>query len=109
MTLRPGAQYHRRLMKRNGQGRRATDVTACADSGAGGRVSIHMTNKELTQMLIKNGRRLALALFMAACVSVLIERGSAQKTTPSFAPAVPRVWPRVWPKVWDDREMADLE
>ena len=68
-----------------------------------------MTNKELTQMLIKNGRRLTLALFMAACVSVLIERGSAQKTTPSFAPAVPRVWPRVWPKVWDDREMADLE
>jgi len=50
---------------------------------------------------MKKIRYFALALFLATSVTVLVERGSAQKTAPAFAPAIP--------KVWDDREMAGLE
>jgi hypothetical protein len=62
---------------------------------------MNITNKELAQTLLKNIKRIALVLFLAACVFVLIERGSAQKTEPAFAPIIP--------KVWDDQEIAELE
>src|SRR5215510_1388029 len=62
---------------------------------------MNITNKKLAQMPLKNIRRLLLVVFLAACVCVLVEHGTAQKTGSAFSPVIP--------KVWDDREMADLE
>ena len=56
-------------------------------------------------MRLKKLKYFALALSLTVCVSVLVERGAAQKPATAFAPAIPKVLP----KVWDDREMADLE
>src|SRR5262245_15448670 len=77
------------------------------------RGSMNITQREKTQMRMNKMRRLAVALFLAACVSVFVGTGAAQKQAPAFAPDIhkvwPNVWPKIWPKVWDDREMADLE
>src|SRR5262245_36577065 len=62
---------------------------------------MNITNKKLAQMPLKNIRRLLLVVFLAACVCVLVEHGTAQKTGSAFSPVIP--------KVWDDQEIADLE
>ncbi len=55
-------------------------------------------------MRLKIIKYLALAIFLALGVSVLVESGRAQKTVSDFSRAIPKTWP----STWIDEEMADL-